>query len=66
MASDSPFRRVVDDLTDGCGCACHTGLGYNAACEHCWPSQWMGAVGGQKVTASRGTSSTALPWRLIP
>jgi hypothetical protein len=33
--ADSPFRKVVDDLTGGCGCACHTGIGYNAACGHC-------------------------------
>ncbi len=33
----SPFREVVDEMTDGCGCACHTGLGYNTACEHCQP-----------------------------
>lgn len=32
---DSPFRKVVDDLTDGCGCACHTGTGYRTSCEHC-------------------------------
>ena len=35
--SESPFRRVVDDLTGGCGCACHTGIGYNTACSHCQP-----------------------------
>jgi hypothetical protein len=33
----SPFRQVVDDLTGGCGCGCHTGIGYNSSCEHCRP-----------------------------
>lgn len=33
--SKSPFQRVVDELTDGCGCACHTGTGYRTSCEHC-------------------------------
>lgn len=34
----TPFQRVVDDLTDGCGCACHTGTGYRSSCDHCWPA----------------------------
>ncbi len=33
----TPFQKVVDDLTDGCGCACHTGTGYRTLCEHCRP-----------------------------
>ncbi len=33
----TPFQRVVDDLTGGCGCGCHTGIGYNTACRHCVP-----------------------------
>jgi len=36
-AGESPFQRVVDDLSGGCGCACHGGIGYNAACGHCVP-----------------------------
>jgi hypothetical protein len=32
----STFRDVVDDLTGGCGCVCHTGTGYNTTCAHCW------------------------------
>lgn len=39
-STDTPFRRVVDDLTEGCGCACHTGTGYNAACRHCQPQMY--------------------------
>jgi cephalosporin hydroxylase len=35
--SKTPFQQVTDDLTDGCGCACHTGVGYNSACGHCRP-----------------------------
>jgi len=31
----TPFQRVTDDLTGGCGCACHTGIGYRTACDHC-------------------------------
>lgn len=31
------FRKVVDEVTDGCGCACHTGIGYKTACSHCLP-----------------------------
>lgn len=34
----SPFQKVVDDLTNGCGCACHTGTGYRSSCEHCFPA----------------------------
>lgn len=37
MVKDSPFRDVVDDLTGGCGCACHTGTGYRTSCDHCRP-----------------------------
>ncbi len=37
MSDKTPFQRVVDDLTGGCGCGCHTGIGYNAACRHCQP-----------------------------
>lgn len=36
-AAKSPFQRVVDDLSGGCGCACHTGTGYRTSCEHCQP-----------------------------
>lgn len=39
-----PFRAVVDDLTGGCGCACHTGIGYNTACAHCRPGLAAGEV----------------------
>ena len=31
----TPFQRVTDDLTGGCGCGCHTGIGYRTACDHC-------------------------------
>jgi len=44
MSEQSPFRQVVDDMTGGCGCACHTGLGYNAACSHCHPSEPTGPL----------------------
>lgn len=37
--SRSPFRDVTDDLTGDCGCACHTGVGYNTSCAHCLASQ---------------------------
>lgn len=33
----TPFQKVTDDLTGGCGCACHTGTGYRTSCEHCSP-----------------------------
>lgn len=36
--TETPFQRVVDEMTGGCGCACHTGTGYRSSCEHCWPS----------------------------
>ena len=36
----TPFQRVVDDLTEGDGCACHTGTGYNSACRHCQPQMY--------------------------
>jgi hypothetical protein len=32
----TPFQRVTDDLTGGCGCACHTGIGHRTSCEHCY------------------------------
>jgi hypothetical protein len=35
VPTQTPFRQVVDDLTGGCGCACHTGLGYDSSCVHC-------------------------------
>jgi hypothetical protein len=31
----SAFREMTDAFTDGCGCACHTGAGYNSSCDHC-------------------------------
>lgn len=34
----TPFEQVTDDLTGGCGCACHTGTGYRSACVHCTPT----------------------------
>lgn len=34
--AETPFRKVVDDLTGGCGCACHTGTGYRSSCVHCY------------------------------
>jgi hypothetical protein len=34
-----PFRDVVDALTNGCGCACHTGIGYRSSCYHCSGTQ---------------------------
>jgi hypothetical protein len=36
-AAKTPFQRVVDELSGGCGCACHTGTGYRTSCEHCQP-----------------------------
>jgi len=35
LGASSPFQKVTDDLTDGCGCACHTGTGYRSSCDHC-------------------------------
>lgn len=34
-ADKSAYQRVIDLVTDGCGCACHTGIGYRSSCEHC-------------------------------
>jgi hypothetical protein len=34
--TSSPFQRVLRDLLNGCECACHTGIGANTACEHCY------------------------------
>lgn len=34
----TPFQKVTDDLTGGCGCVCHTGTGYRTSCEHCYPA----------------------------
>lgn len=31
----TPFERVTDELTDGCGCACNTDD--RAGCPHCPP-----------------------------
>lgn len=31
----TPFQQVTDDVTGGCGCACHTGTGYRSSCDHC-------------------------------
>ena len=43
MSDKSAFQKVVDDATDGCGCMCHTGLGYRSGCSHCAPYQaWIG------------------------
>lgn len=33
----TPFQLAIDDLTHGCGCACHAGVGYRTACVHCAP-----------------------------
>ncbi len=33
---ESAFRRMTREMSGvDCGCACHTGTGYDAACEHC-------------------------------
>lgn len=42
----TPFQRVTDALTGGCGCACHTGTGYHTSCDHCatWELPEYGAV----------------------
>jgi len=29
------YQKITDELTDGCGCACHTGMGYKTGCSHC-------------------------------
>ena len=34
-AGKTPFQKVVDAMSGGCGCACHTGVGYRTSCEHC-------------------------------
>jgi hypothetical protein len=59
MTTDSPFRRVIDDLTDGCGCCCHTGLGYRAGCEHC--------IGGGSLTVCHecSQSTSGHCWRHV-
>ena len=37
-AVDSAFRRVTRESNPyGCGCACHTGTGYDSSCAHCAP-----------------------------
>lgn len=50
---ETPFQRVVDDLSGGCGCACHTGTGYRTSCEHCQPH-----ATGSRVTHGRHCSCT--------
>lgn len=41
--SMSPFQKVIAELTGGCQCACHTGIGSSTSCEHCMqvtPKGW--------------------------
>jgi hypothetical protein len=54
--AETPFQRVVDDLTDGCGCACHTGLGYRSSCEHC-PRMGLISMGATAPIPSDRTGS---------
>ena len=32
---DSEFSKTTKDLTNGCGCMCHLGVGTKTMCEHC-------------------------------
>lgn len=32
----STFQKVTAEVTGGCQCACHTGIGSATSCEHCW------------------------------
>ena len=34
-SAPTPFQKVVGDLNNGCQCACHFGVGTQAACGHC-------------------------------
>lgn len=63
----TPFQRVVDELTDGCGCACHTGTGYRSSCAHCLGMRGEVAVQGIRESRRQHLS----PWgrvllRLLP
>ncbi len=78
MSDKTPFQRVVDDLTDGCGCGCHTGIGYNAACRHCVPQFYPpersagaapidveGLPSGARLSLQKGDDYGNGPWYAV-
>lgn len=57
---ESPFRQAVRDASGvNCGCACHTGTGYDSACIHCQARQESPASEPEDIAQLRGPALTA-------